>query len=101
MPVIEEITDERYPADVEATAYFAVAEALADVAKAQAQEARVKIETRDGRLCVEVSTTASAGRYRRFRPARARGPARRGGRDAADESPPGAGTTLTISLPAG
>ena len=103
MPVIEEITDERYPADVEATAYFAVAEALTNVAKhAQAEEARVKIETRDGRLCVEVRDDGVGGAFTggsgllglEDRLAAAGGTLR-------IESPPGAGTTLTISLPAG
>ena len=102
MSVIEEITDERYPADVEATAYFAVAEALTNVAKhAQAQEACVKIETRDGRLCVEVRDDGVGGAFTggsgllglEDRLAAAGGTLR-------IESPPGAGTTLTISLPA-
>jgi signal transduction histidine kinase len=58
MPVPVEIgvSKDRYPAAVEATAYFVVAEALTNVVKhAQAEHATVAIDVEDGELLVEVA----------------------------------------------
>jgi nitrate/nitrite-specific signal transduction histidine kinase len=53
---ITAVPDGRFPAPIEATAYFVVSEALANVAKhARASAAEVTICTRPGRLVVEVS----------------------------------------------
>ncbi|MDF2734581.1 MAG: sensor histidine kinase [Chloroflexota bacterium] len=55
VPVRLIVPDTRFAPDLEATAYFIVAEALTNVAKyAQATQARVDIERRDGVLMVEV-----------------------------------------------
>ena len=54
--------DGRFPAAVEATAYFVVSEALANVAKhAMAGGAQVTIRRRPGRLVVEVSDDGAGG----------------------------------------
>lgn len=101
MPVVEDVTDERFPGEVEATAYFAVAEALTNVAKhAQAREARVTIASRSGRLHVEVRDDGVGGAFAggsgllglEDRLAAAGGVLR-------VSSPPGKGTTLEIELP--
>ncbi len=53
---MDPITDRRFPPNVEATVYFAVAEALANVAKhAQGSSATVSIVARDSRLTIDVS----------------------------------------------
>ena len=92
----------RFPAAIEATAYFVVSEALANVAKhARASGAEVTIGRRPGRLVVQVSDDGAGG-------------ARPGGgsglRGLADrvasvggvlrvDSPPGCGTRLEADLP--
>jgi signal transduction histidine kinase len=56
VPVEIAVVKERYPAPVEATAYFVVAEALTNVVKhAQAEHATVSIDVEDGALLVEVA----------------------------------------------
>jgi len=101
MPVVEDVTDERFPAEVEATAYFAVAEALTNVAKhAQAEEARVTIAPVDGVLRIEVRDDGVGGAFAggsgllglEDRLAAARGTLK-------IASPPGDGTTISIRLP--
>jgi signal transduction histidine kinase len=99
---ITAVPDERFPAAVEATAYFVVSEALANVAKhAMAGGARVTIRRQPGRLVVEVSDDGAGG-------ARAEGGS--GLRGLADrvasvggvlrvDSPPGGGTRLEADLP--
>jgi signal transduction histidine kinase len=99
---ITAVPDERFPAAVEATAYFVVSEALANVAKhAMANGAQVTIRRRPGRLVVEVSDDGAGG-------ARADGGS--GLRGLADrvasvggvlrvDSPPGGGTRLEADLP--
>jgi signal transduction histidine kinase len=53
---------ERFPATVEATAYFVVSEALTNVAKyAEASEATVSVRNEDGRLVVEVADDGRGG----------------------------------------
>jgi signal transduction histidine kinase len=94
----------RLPAAVEAAAYFICSEALANTAKyAQASQASVRLETRDGVLVVEVSDDGAGGAD----PAGGsglRGLADRvealGGRLRLD-SPPGRGTRLAAELPLG
>jgi signal transduction histidine kinase len=99
---ITAVPDGRFPAAVEATAYFVVSEALANVAKhAMAGGAQVTIRRRPGRLVVEVSDDGAGG-------ARAEGGS--GLRGLADrvasvggvlrvDSPPGGGTRLEADLP--
>jgi signal transduction histidine kinase len=104
-PVAATITSvpaERFPAPVEATAYFVVSEALANVAKhAMADGAEVTISRRPGRLVVEVRDDGTGG---------ARPEGGSGLRGLADrvasvggvlvvDSPPGGGTRLEADLP--
>ena len=57
-----ELEDGRFGADVEAAAYFLVAEALANVAKhAGADEATVELAARRGALVVSVSDDGRGG----------------------------------------
>jgi len=99
---ITAVPDERFPAAIEATAYFVVSEALANVAKhAMADGAQVTIRGLPGRLVIEVSDDGAGG-------ARAEGGS--GLRGLADrvasvggvlrvDSPPGRGTRLEADLP--
>jgi signal transduction histidine kinase len=99
---VTEVPDRRFPAGVEATAYFVVSEALANVAKhAGAGGAEVRICQRTGRLVVEVSDDGIGG---------ARPEGGSGLRGLADrvasvggvlrvDSPPGRGTRLEADLP--
>ena len=99
---ITAVPDGRFPAAIEATAYFVVSEALANVAKhAMADGAQVTIRRPSGRLVVEVSDDGAGG-------ARAEGGS--GLRGLADrvasvggvlrvDSPPGRGTRLEADLP--
>ena len=92
----------RFPEAIEATAYFVVSEALANVAKhAGAGGAEVTILTRPGRLVVQVSDDGAGG---------ARPDGGSGLRGLADrvaaaggvlrvDSPPGCGTRLEADLP--
>jgi signal transduction histidine kinase len=92
----------RFPAAIEATAYFVVSEALTNVAKhAMAGSAEVTICQRPGRLVVEVSDNGAGG---------ARPEGGSGLRGLADrvasvggvlrvDSPPGGGTRLEADLP--
>ena len=102
LPVSVDVTDERLPPGLEATAYFIVAEALTNTVKhAQASRAEVKAVVQDGVLLVEVSDDGVGG-------AQANGSAGLLGlsdRAAAldgelrIESPLGRGTTVTATLP--
>jgi signal transduction histidine kinase len=99
---ITAVPDGRFPAAIEATAYFVVSEALANVAKhAGADGAQVTIQRRPGRLVVEVSDDGAGG---------ARPEAGSGLRGLADrvasvggvlrvDSPPGGGTRLEADIP--
>ena len=99
---ITAVPDGRFPAPIEATAYFVISEALANVAKhARASGAEVTICTRPGRLVVEVNDDGAGG-------ARPQGGS--GLRGLADrvasvggvlrvDSPPGCGTRLEADLP--
>jgi signal transduction histidine kinase len=93
---------ERFPAPVEATAYFVVAEALTNVARyAAAQRARVEVAQAGGHLCVDVRDDGRGGADR------AAGSGLRGLADrvaALDgrleiTSPPGGGTVLRAEIP--
>jgi signal transduction histidine kinase len=101
-PVITEITDERFPTEVEAAAYYVIAEGLTNIARyAEANEAHVAAAVRDGRLVVTVADDGRGGANPRA------GSGLRGladrlaaiGGDFDVASPPGAGTLLTASLP--
>jgi signal transduction histidine kinase len=103
-PVTIEATDERFPPDVEATAYFVVAEGLTNVARyAGATGARVVVRTEDGRLLVTVIDDGRGGADPNG------GSGLRGladrlaavGGELTVTSEPGSGTTLLATLPAG
>jgi signal transduction histidine kinase len=103
-PVPTEITapSGRLPAAVEAAAYFVCSEALTNIAKyAQASQASVRLETRDGVLTVEVGDDGTGGADP------AGGSGLRGLVDRVEalggwlriDSPLGRGTRLTAELP--
>jgi signal transduction histidine kinase len=96
--------DGRPSASVEATAYFVVAEALANAARhSEATDVRVRVETRDGKLYVVVQDDGAGGAD--LRP----GGGLAGLRDRAAAvdgtlavtSPPGGPTLLVAELPCG
>jgi signal transduction histidine kinase len=102
LPVTVSAPGDRYPAAVEATAYYVAAEALTNVAKyAQATGASVLVSQGDGRLSVEVADDGIGGADP------TRGSGLRGLTDrvaAIDghlsvESRPGAGTRVRVDLP--
>jgi signal transduction histidine kinase/CHASE3 domain sensor protein len=102
MPVSVDVTDERVSPELEATAYFIVAEALTNTVKhARASSARVTATVADGVLRVEVSDDGVGG---------ARADGRSGLLGLHDRvaamngalrvhSPPGGGTTVAATLP--
>jgi len=56
--------EERYPEAIESTAYFVACEALANVAKyANATQAQISVQRRNGRLLVEVSDDGIGGAH--------------------------------------
>jgi signal transduction histidine kinase len=96
------VPEERFPAAIEATVYFVVSEALANVAKhAAAEAATVTIRRRSGRLVVQVSDDGAGG-ARPEKGSGLRGLADRvasaGGALRVD-SPPGCGTRLEAAIP--
>jgi signal transduction histidine kinase len=101
VPTDVDIPDERLPAEIEASAYFIVAEALTNIAKhANATSATVRTSMEDGLLRVEVRDDGIGGAD----PLSAglvgmsdRAAALRGRLEL--ESPPGAGTTVVATLP--
>jgi PAS domain S-box-containing protein len=101
VPVEIDVSGDRLPAAVEATAYFVIAEALTNVAKhAGATGAQVLARVADGSLRIEVRDDGAGG-------ARADGPGLVGLADrlaALDgrlrvESPPGRGTLVAAEIP--
>ena len=75
IPVTVDATTERFPAEVEVTAYFVASEALANVVKhAQASKVAVSAQRDDGTLVIEVSDdgVGGASAQRRVRAPRAR-----------------------------
>ena len=62
MPVETDVSVDRLPAEVEATAYFVVAEALTNVAKhARAEQASVEAHMTDGQLRIQVADDGVGG----------------------------------------
>ncbi|MDA0165670.1 GAF domain-containing protein [Solirubrobacter ginsenosidimutans] len=101
VPVNADVPGERFAADVEASAYFIVAEALTNVAKhSRAQRADVRAWVTDGLLHLDVRDNGVGG-------ARSDGNGLTGLRDRVDalggrlrvESPRGGGTRIAASLP--
>lgn len=102
-PVTSDVTEARFPTEVEVAAYYVIAEGLTNIARyADATDARVEVTTLDGRLIVTVSDNGRGG---------ADPTAGSGLRGLADRlaaiggelqvtSRQGSGTTLTASLPA-
>jgi signal transduction histidine kinase len=98
------VTEDRFPTEVEVTAYYVIAEGLTNIARyAHATEARVDVVAVDGRLQVTVADNGRGG---------ADPTAGSGLRGLADRlaavggelkvaSSPGAGTTLTARVPIG
>jgi signal transduction histidine kinase len=102
LPVDLDIGEERFPPGVEATAYFVVSEALTNVVKhSGAARAQVSARASEGVLRVEIRDDGKGGA------ASSGGSGLVGLRDrvaalAGDleiESPPGAGTRITMTLP--
>ena len=103
-PVSIEATDARFAPEVEAAAYFVVAEGLTNIARyADATGATVELRTEDDRLVVRVSDNGRGGADP------AAGSGLRGladrlaaiGGELRVDSEPGVGTTLLATLPAG
>ena len=62
LPVEVDVPGERFPAEIEASAYFVVAEALTNVVKhAHAERAEVRVCMQDGTLRVEVRDNGVGG----------------------------------------
>jgi signal transduction histidine kinase len=102
IPVEVRIPPDRFPTEVEATAYFVVCEALANVVKhAHASEAAVNAGLVDGRLRVEIVDDGAGGADA------TRGTGLRGladrvaavGGSLRFDSPTGAGTRVTAEIP--
>jgi signal transduction histidine kinase len=98
------VTEDRFPADVEVTAYYVIAEGLTNVVRyADATEARVEVSTDATRLRVIVADNGRGGADL------SGGTGLRGladrvaaiGGELHVTSEPGAGTTLTAILPSG
>jgi PAS domain S-box-containing protein len=101
LPIAVEVTAERFPADIEATAYFVVAEALTNVVKhSHARTGEVRVFVDRGRLRVVVRDDGAGG-------ADPHGHGLVGMADRAValggrldvESPAGGGTVVTATLP--
>ena len=102
-PVAIDATEQRYPPEVEAAAYFVVAEGLTNIARyADASAARVVVRTEGERLVVRVSDDGRGGADP------GSGSGLRGladrlaaiGGELTVTSEPGSGTTLQATLPA-
>jgi signal transduction histidine kinase len=103
LPVRAELPAERFPGEIEASAYFIVAEALTNTIKhSQASAAQVTVQVRDGMLHIEVGDDGIGG-------ADPTGHGLVGMNDRVTalggglqiQSPPGAGTRLLVTLPLG
>jgi signal transduction histidine kinase/tRNA A-37 threonylcarbamoyl transferase component Bud32 len=101
VPIDVDILDERFPAEIEASAYFIVAEALTNIVKhADATRAKVMTSMEQGMLRVEVRDDGIGGAD-----PRSHGLVGMSDRVAALqgrlelESPPGVGTTVVATLP--
>jgi signal transduction histidine kinase len=102
VPVEVSVADGRFPAPLEAAAYFVCSEGLANVGKyAEASRAAIAVEQRDGRLVVSVRDDGRGGASLDA------GSGLRGLADRVEavggrllvESPPGKGTVLSAELP--
>jgi signal transduction histidine kinase len=100
LPISVDISDARYPPDVEAAVYFFIAEALTNVTKhAQASHAAVNLHESDGLLLIDIRDDGVGG-------ADVTGSGIRGLADRIDalgghvhvESPPGRGTHLRATI---
>jgi signal transduction histidine kinase len=104
IPVQVDVGPTRYPTAVEATAYFVVCEALANVIKhARATEVTVRAQSLDGRLRIEVADDGQGGADP-TRGSGLRGLADRvsaGGGSLRFDSPDGRGTVLVAEIPCG
>ena len=101
LPVDVDIAEGRFNPEVEASAYFIVAEALTNVVKhAHAARAEVRVRVEDGALRVEVRDDGAGGADPEGHGLVGLGDRATalGGRLSV-ESPPGSGTTLTAELP--
>jgi signal transduction histidine kinase len=101
LPIAVEVTSARFPPEIEASAYFIVAEALTNIAKhARASQASVRAVIADGTLRIEVRDDGIGGADPRGHGLLGIGDrvAALGGR-LRIESPRGAGTVLTAELP--
>jgi signal transduction histidine kinase len=101
VPVAARVVPGRFDTETETAAYFACAEALANVAKhAEASRVEVRIEREGERLFVDIRDDGIGG-------ARAEGAGLRGLADRAEalggrlavQSPEGAGTRVLVELP--
>jgi signal transduction histidine kinase len=104
LPVSLDVTDERVRPELEATAYFIVAEALTNTVKhARATRARVAVSVTDGVLRVEISDDGVGGARADGRSGLLglydRAAAMNG--DLRVDSPPGSGTTVVATIPLG
>ena len=101
VPVDVDIPDDRFSAEIEASAYFIVAEALTNVVKhAQATRAQVRTSVERGMLRIEVRDDGIGGadpHSHGLVGMSDRAAALRGRLEL--ESPPGAGTTVVATLP--
>ena len=101
VPIDVDIPDERFPAEIEASAYFIVAEALTNIVKhADATRAKVKTSVEDGLLRVEIRDDGIGGadpRSQGLVGMSDRVAALRGRFEV--ESPPDVGTTVVATLP--
>ena len=102
LPVSLDVTDERAPPELEATAYFIVAEALTNTVKhARATRARVMVSMADGVLRVEISDDGVGGAQAEGRSGLLglydRAAAMNG--ELQVDSPPGGGTTVVATIP--
>jgi signal transduction histidine kinase len=99
---VTSVPAERFPASIEATAYFVVCEALANVAKhAAADTAAISIQRTSGTLIIEVSDDGSGGAH----PGKGSGLSGLADRVASIggslciDSPPGDGTRIQAKIP--
>ncbi|HEX5896307.1 MAG TPA: ATP-binding protein [Thermoleophilaceae bacterium] len=102
VPVAVSVSEGHLPEDIEVAAYFVCSEALANVAKyAAASSVSVSVGARNGRVLVEVADDGAGGAVV------GAGSGLRGLADRVEalggslrlDSPPGAGTRLTVELP--
>ena len=102
VPVDLDVSPDRYPAEIEATAYFVASEALTNAVKyARAQAIQVHTRRHDNGTVRAVQRRRRGRRRsaRRFRSAGLLDRVAAHGGDLSLASPDGAGTTVTVGLP--